>query len=98
MVESVSLGEFDDRVLPIMDSGIPTCCIPMVSFPSKSIVLWKLFGPVENMMVSRARWVRALDLIKAIYSPALLVTVIDTVHCVVATARIGQWPRVISRK
>jgi hypothetical protein len=53
MVESVSLGEFDDRVLPIMDSGIPTCCIPTVSFPSKSIVLWKLFVPVENMMVSR---------------------------------------------
>jgi hypothetical protein len=45
-----------------------------------------------------ARWVGALDIIKAIDSIELLVSVIDTVHRVVLTARRGQWPRVIFRK
>ena len=43
-------------------------------------------------------WVGKLDIIKAIDSIAVLVTVIDTVHRVVATARIGEWPRVKIRK
>ena len=47
--------------------------------------------------MQHACWVGALDIIKAIDSIAVLVTVIDTVHRVVATARIGQWPRVIFR-
>jgi hypothetical protein len=48
--------------------------------------------------MQHARWVGSLDIIKAIDSIAVLVTVIDTEHRVVATASLGQWPRVIFRK
>ena len=65
----------------IMKSGILTCRIPTASSPSKSIALWKLFGPFETLMVSRKRGPKSRN---------------SKVFCSFPPLG-GRWPRVVWR-